>query len=346
MNEFDLIKNFFRDRAHTMNSNNIFYQHRAVGIGDDAAIFSPPDGYDLVVSSDLLLEGTHFKNTHPSDTVGHKVLAVNLSDLAAMGAEPLCFTLSMNLNEFNPEWLKGFCNGLFTLANSTNCKLIGGDTVKSLKNAPIFFGVTILGIIPKGKSLKRDSAQLNDDLWISGALGNPSEAVKKNLICKKLLTPQPRLELGRKLLNIANSAIDISDGLSSDLIHLINESSKQLDRRIYAVVDLQSISSCFDSTLLSYYVNDHLSFSECCNLAVASGDEYELCFSAPEKFRSKIKSLSKEINLPLTRIGKVLSEKDIYKIYSNQFGNPIIWLDKNKNPINEDNFSPKGFSHY
>ena len=157
MNEFDVIKRFFRENSLFTNSNKIFKKKTFIGIGDDASVFSPPHGFDLVVSSDLLIEGTHFKKDHPPESIGHKVLAVNLSDIAAMGAEPLCFTLSVNIQSINEMWLNKFCEGIFDLANEASCKLIGGDTVKSKESAPMFFGVTVIGIVPTGKSLKRGS---------------------------------------------------------------------------------------------------------------------------------------------------------------------------------------------
>jgi thiamine-monophosphate kinase len=298
------------------------------------------------VSSDLLVEGTHFKSDHTPESIGYKVLAVNLSDIAAMGAEPLCFTLSMNIQKLDIRWLKGFCDGIFTLANKTSCKLIGGDTVRSKRNAPMFFGVTVIGIVPSGKALKRKSMQLNDDIWLSGSLGDPTEALKNNFFCKKLITPQPRLALGKRLVDVANSAIDISDGLSSDLAHLLEESSKNLERKIYAVVDFLSVSSCLGSHLFSCYLQNQLSLNECCSLAVASGDEYELCFSAKKGYRDAIKSLSIDLNLPLTRIGKVVSEKESREINNCDTKKNITWLDTKGVPIKLEDYPSDGFSHF
>lgn len=346
MNEFDLIRTFFREKSLLMNSNKIFTNSAFVGIGDDASVFSPPEGYDLVVSSDLLVEGTHFKSDHPPDSIGHKVLAVNLSDIAAMGADPLCFTLSMNLQKVEIKWLKKFCDGMFALANTTSCKLIGGDTVSSKKNSPMFFGVTVIGIVPHGKVLKRKSMQLNDDIWISGDLGDPSQAINNNFYCKKLIAPQPRLALGKKLLDVANSAIDISDGLSSDLLHLLEESSNQLNQNFCAVIDLLSLSSCLGPYLLSCYLNNKLSLNKCCNLAAASGDEYELCFSANQKSRTTIISLSRELNLPLTRIGRVISECESRSIFKCDVSKSIIWLDKSGLPLEPEDHPSQGFLHF
>ena len=345
MNEFDVIERFFRKNSLFTNSNKIFKNKTFIGIGDDASVFSPPNGYDLVVSSDLLIEGTHFKKDHTPESIGHKVLAVNLSDIAAMGAEPLCFTLSVNMQAINELWLSKFCEGIFELANEASCKLVGGDLTRSKENSPIFFSVTVIGIIPKGKALKRGSMQLNDDIWVSGSLGDPNVALKNNLYSKKLIKPQPRLALGKKLLNIANSAIDISDGLSSDLLHLLEESSKNLKRKVIATIDFLSIASCLGPHLFSCYLKNQLSLNECCSLAVASGDEYELCFSARTEFRKTIKALSVELNLPLTIIGKVISEKESEKLFSFHEKN-IIWIDTKGLPVSPENYPSDGFSHF
>ena len=345
MNEFNLIEKFFRKNSLFTKSNEIFKKKTFIGIGDDASVFSPPSGFDLVVSSDLLIEGTHFKKDHTPESIGHKVLAVNLSDIAAMGAEPLCFTLSVNMQNINVAWLSKFCDGIFELANEASCKLIGGDTVKSKENAPMFFGVTIIGIVPSGKALKRGSMQLNDDIWVSGSIGDTTEAVKKNFFCKKLITPQPRLALGRKLLGIASSAIDISDGLSSDLHHLLTESSKNLKRKVFATIDFLSVGSCLGPYLFSCYLKNQLSLNECCSLAVASGDEYELCFSARKEFRATIKFLSVELNLPLTRIGEVISEKESEEL-SRVHEKNIIWIDSKGKPLCPENFPSDGFTHF
>tara|TARA_S200000501_G_scaffold127304_1_gene120261 strand:- start:1477 stop:2517 length:1041 start_codon:yes stop_codon:yes gene_type:complete len=346
MNEFDLIETFFREKSRLTNSNKIFKNKSFIGIGDDASVFSPPKGFDLVVSSDLLIEGTHFRRDHTPESIGHKVLAVNLSDIAAMGAEPLCFTLSISIQSIDEAWLCKFCDGIFDLANEFSCKLIGGDTVRSKENAPMFFGVTVIGIVPSGKALKRKSMELNDDIWVSGSLGDPTEALKNNFFCKKLFTPQPRLALGKELLDFANSAIDISDGLSSDLLHLLGESSKNLKRKVIATIDFLSIASCLGPYLFSCYLKNKLTLNECCSLAVASGDEYELCFSARKEFRKTIKSLSADLDLPLTRIGEVISEKESQEIFGFNIKQNIIWLDSKGLPIDLKNCPSSGFSHF
>ena len=346
MNEFDVIKTFFKESRFFTNPHKIFKCKSFVGIGDDAYVFSPPKGFDLVVSSDLLIEGTHFRSDHTPESIGHKVLAVNLSDIAAMGAEPLCFTLSVNMPKFDSNWLHGFCDGIFNIANETSCKLIGGDTVKSKENAPMFFGITVIGIVPSGKALKRKSMKLNDDIWISGALGDPGEAIKNNFFCEKLLTPQPRLALGKKLLEIANSAIDVSDGLSSDLSHLLEESSKNLKKKIFASIDFLSVASCLGPCLFTNYLKNKLSLDECCSLAVSSGDEYELCFSARKGLRKTIKSLSVELNLPLTRIGEVICERESEKIPGFNIKKNIIWKNTKGLPLKPENYPPDGFKHF
>ncbi len=346
MDEFGLINTFFKDKSQFLNSNKIFSSGSFIGIGDDASVFTPPPGFDLVVSSDLLVEGTHFKKEHSPESIGHKVLAVNLSDIAAMGAEPLCFTLSINLQSLDMNWLNRFCDGIFKLANDTSCKLIGGDTVKSKDNSLMFFAVTVMGIVPSGRVLKRESVQLNDDIWISGSLGDPSEALKHNFFSKKLITPEPRIALGKKLLGIANSAIDISDGLSGDLLHLIVESSKNLEKKIFATIDFLSICSCLDSYLFSRYLKNELTLKDCCKLAVSSGDEYELCFTAPEHLRYQIESTSLELKLPLTRIGKIISEKESKKLFNSDTTPSIIWLDEKGIPLSVKDSPSGGFSHF
>ena len=137
-----------------------------------------------------------------------------------------------------------------------------------------------MGSVPTGMKLERCSAKPEDDIWISGTLGNPSVSLKRKEYCEKLLKPSPRLKLGNRLLYFANSAIDISDGFSTDVTHIVKESSRKLKKKIYAVVDLLSLSSCIGSILFSDYVKNQITLSECCNLAASSGDEYELCFTA------------------------------------------------------------------
>ncbi|HYF60456.1 MAG TPA: thiamine-phosphate kinase, partial [Burkholderiaceae bacterium] len=220
--EFELIRRFFERPAAAGRAR--------LGIGDDCALLDVPGGESLAVSTDMLVEGRHFFPDVDPEALGHKALAVNLSDLAAMGARPLGFTLALALPAADEAWLEAFSRGLFALADAQGCELVGGDTTRG----PLALCVTVHGTVPPALALRRDGARAGDDLWVSGALGAAALAVERRLrgepvpagALARLDRPEPRVALGLGLRGLARAAIDLSDGLAGDLGHVLARSSE------------------------------------------------------------------------------------------------------------------------
>lgn len=298
--EFDIIRRYFSRPS----------RNAVLGIGDDAALIAVSPGKELVISTDTLVSNHHFFADTDPLKLGHKSLAVNLSDMAAMGAMPrwalLAITLPKSLIEDNDIWLSAFTKGFFNLAQAHGVELIGGDTCLG----PLNICVQIIGEADKGKALRRSNAKLGDDIWVSGRLGDAAlvlahEQQRITLLPDEveqcmpaLLTPIPRVELGRYLVNLAHSAIDISDGLLADLGHVLESSD------VGATIKMEAIAC--SSVLLS-----HLPQSYAVNCLLAGGDDYELCFTAPEIKRGEIEQLSTELSIPLSRIGKITEQKGL-----------------------------------
>ncbi len=288
--EFDLIRRFF-DRAPARDA--------LLGVGDDCALLAPLDPHCVfAISTDLLLEGRHFFADADPASLGHKSLAVNLSDLAAMGARPRAFTLAIGLPEADERWLAAFCEGLFALADRHRCELIGGDTTRG----PRTVCITVFGEVPEGTALRRDGAQPDDDLWVSGTLGAAAFAVRERQAGRaladddeaslRLERPQPRIALGLALRHVARAAIDLSDGLLGDLAHIAERS------RVGAEIDWPAVP--VDARLAA------LGEEERRRLALAGGDDYELLFSAAPENRTAIAAIGARLELPLARIGRVV----------------------------------------
>ena len=259
---------------------------------------------ELAISTDMLVSGRHFFEDVDPYKLGHKSLAVNLSDMAAMGARPRWATLSLALPESvvqkDESWLRAFADGFFALAHAHRVDLIGGDTT----NGPLNICVTIIGEAPEGKALRRSGARAGDDIWVSGYLGDATLALayrKKKImpeldeveaIMAALEMPIPRVELGQRLIGLAHSAIDISDGLLADLGHILECS------RVAAVVRI-------DQMLRSAAMEKHFPHPLAIECLLAGGDDYELCFTVPKSERTKVELLSREEGIPLTRIGSI-----------------------------------------
>jgi thiamine-monophosphate kinase len=297
LGEFDLIERFFK------RSTNHAYPKVLLGIGDDCALIacnSKEQASDLAVSTDMLIEGRHFLPGADPRSLGHKCLAVNLSDLAAMGATPVAFTLAIAMPEVNPKWLADFSAGLLALADEHHCPLIGGDTTAG----PLTISITIFGRVDAAKSLKRSNAKLDDDIWISNTVGDARLAlgnIRKEwaldeaefaLVEPRMHTPTPRVTIGQALIGVANAAIDISDGLLGDLSHILKMS--KVGAEIY--IDQIPCSSTLG--------NQSLEVKRLCSLM--GGDDYELCFTAPSSHQEKIQSISKDLDLRLTKIGQII----------------------------------------
>lgn len=291
--EFDIIRQYFV-REHARDDV-------VLGIGDDAAILSIPNGQQLVQSVDTLVSGIHFPiETSPHD-IAYKALAVNLSDMAAMGAEPAWFTLALTLPEDDEDWLKAFSESLFTLANKYNVQLVGGDTT----NGPLCISITINGFVPEGKALTRNKAKVSDKVYVSGTLGDAALALaawqgdcllreeSKTYLNQRLNRPQPQVELGLRLRNYASACIDISDGLISDLKHITENSN------VAAKITFENIPLSNDFKL---NITDTALLLP---LVLAGGDDYELCFTIPKAKQSEFDKMIKEKNIQVTCIGEI-----------------------------------------
>lgn len=295
LSEFDLIARYFTRPAHHAN-------RAALGIGDDCALLTPSPGMQLAISSDMLVEGRHFFPNADPAKLGHKCLAVNLSDLAAMGATPVAFTLALALPEANPAWLAAFSEGLFKLADEYRCELIGGDTTKG----PLTICITIFGDLRAGQALRRDAAQVDDDVWVSGSLGDARLALAGyrqeitldpatlEVAAVHMHEPTPRIALGLALRGLAHAAIDVSDGLIGDLGHILDRS------RVGATIDADALPT---GAMLARQSRD-----TCRRFALAGGDDYELCFTASISNRDAILAAAQCAATPVTRIGRIEAE--------------------------------------
>lgn len=289
MSEFSLIKRYFTRAT----------PGAVLGVGDDAALVRVGSGMELAVSTDMLVSGTHFFADTDPYMLGHKALAVNISDMAAMGAQPRWATLALSLPAEDDAWLERFSAGFFSLADEYQVELIGGDTT----HGPLNLSVTILGEVPQGKALRRDGAQLDDEIWVSGKLGDAALALahmQGRLVLDDasfaatavaLHCPAPRVALGIALRGIASSAIDVSDGLLADLGHILERSG--------VAAEIQ-----FDALPVSPSLRPYLARELGRQCALAGGDDYELCFTAPVARHADVEMLAAQLDLPLSCIGK------------------------------------------
>lgn len=296
LSEFDLIKQYFTRPGRRDASGRT-----VLGVGDDCALLAPTPGMQLAVSSDMLVEGRHFLASADPFDLGHKCLAVNLSDLAAMGARPLGFTLALALPAADSAWLDGFSRGLFALADLHGCELVGGDTTRG----PLNICITIFGELAPGTALRRDAARAGDDIWISGSLGDARLALAdalneltlndadRQLAAPRLHAPAPRVALGRLLAEgrLAHAALDISDGLAGDLNHILAAS------KVGAVLDVDALP--VGPALLRQPPELRRRF------AAAGGDDYELCFTAPAAQREAILAAAARADTPVARVGRI-----------------------------------------
>jgi thiamine-monophosphate kinase len=306
MGEFDLIESYFKAPARAMRPNGGV----VLGIGDDCALLQPTAGMQLAISSDMLVEGRHFfANVDPS-ALGHKALAVNLSDLAACGAKPLAFTLALSLPKADEAWLAPFSRGLLALAAEHNCTLIGGDTTKG----PLNICITVFGEVPKQQALLRSGAQVGDDIYVSGTLGDARlalEAMRGTLTLPmeafasakaRLEMPTPRVSLGMALRGIASSAIDVSDGLLGDLGHILKQS--QIGATIDTSKAIFLIATQATNTTATGQFNHELQLK----YVLSGGDDYELAFTAPISQRNAVQAASLASKTAVTRIGQIEAE--------------------------------------
>jgi thiamine-monophosphate kinase len=307
MGEFDLIDRYFK-RPATRN---------ALGVGDDCALLSPGAGMQLAVSCDMLVEGRHFLPTVDPFKLGHKALAVNLSDLAACGATPLAFTLALALPFADEAWLEPFSRGLLALADAHRCELVGGDTTRG----PLNICITVFGEVPQGQALLRSGAQAGDDIYVSGTLGDARLALEVfrgtlsipaelfNAARARLEQPTPRLALGQALRAIASSAIDVSDGLLGDLGHILKQSA------VGARIATDSAAGLIGAAGAALPVDQRIEY------VLAGGDDYELLFTAPPAQRGAVEAAARAAGTPVTRIGQIEAEAGLRLV--NGAGRPI-----------------------
>lgn len=305
LDEFTIISRFFaRDTED---------QYLKKGIGDDCAILSPPIDEEMLLTIDTLNVDVHFfSNVDPFD-LGYKSLAVSLSDIAAMGGDPRWFLISLTIPDAEVSWLKKFAEGLFSLADHFHTKLIGGDTTRGKLSVT----TQVIGTAPKGQAILRTGAKEGDDIYVTGQLGGAALAVRalRNEIsltqeeltplAKKLNQPYPRIEVGRRLRNLATAAIDVSDGLLADLQHILDSS------HVGASLDLDSIP-------LSSALQKNFPLPLAIEFAVTQGDDYELCFTANSHYREEIQKLSSAVNVEIHRIGTVEATLDLKTFYQGQ----------------------------
>jgi thiamine-monophosphate kinase len=299
MGEFDLIARYFK-RPVTRS---------VLGVGDDCALLAPAPGMQLAVSSDMLLEGRHFLSTVAPERLGHKALAVNLSDLAACGARPLAFTLALALPAADETWLAPFASGLLALADEQGCELVGGDTTRG----PLAICITVFGEVPAGQALLRSGARAGDDIWVSGTVGDARLALEVfrgtlslppdqlEAARARMERPTPRVALGRALRGIASAAIDISDGLLGDLGHVLRASA------VGARIDADAAA-----TLLAAPLDDERRLQ----YVLAGGDDYELAFTAPAHKREDVERAARSVQTRVTRIGRIEGEPGVRIVHT------------------------------
>lgn len=305
MGEFDLIRQYFLRQV----------RHAALGIGDDCALLQPAAGCQIAVSSDMLVQGTHFLPDADPYLLGHKALAVNLSDLAACGARPLAFTLALALPAADPSWLEPFSRGLLALADKHDCELVGGDTTRG----PLNICITVFGEVPapggRSQALLRSGARAGDDIYVSGTLGDARLALEAiggkwplpdalfERACARLHRPEPRVALGQALRGLASSAIDISDGLLGDLGHVLAASGvgARLD-----VASLVGRIACRGAALDAVVPPQHQ-----LHCILAGGDDYELAFTAALEQRDAIFEAAQTSATPVSRIGTITARREL-----------------------------------
>ncbi len=311
MGEFDLIARYFTRPV----------RRAALGIGDDCALLQPKPGCQLAISSDMLVAGRHFFADVNPRTLGHKALAVNLSDLAACGAEPLAFTLALSLPDVNPAWLAAFADGLLTLADAHGCELIGGDTTAG----PLNICITVFGEVPvrsgQSQALLRSGAKPGDDLYVSGTVGDARlalDALQGKLSVPdavlvetraRLETPTPRVALGLVLRGVATAAIDVSDGLLGDLGHVLERS--HVGATVEADEAIKSIASYCLNTRAAGQFHINFSTAQWRTLALAGGDDYELLFTAAPAQRDAVQAAALASQTPVRRIGRIDAEPGV-----------------------------------
>lgn len=325
LTEFDIISRYF-DREG-LRAETTLHRNVPLGIGDDCALLNVPRGKQLAVSMDVLVEGVHFPKAADPARIAYRALAVNLSDLAAMGAEPLCFTLGLTLPKAEEAWLESFSNGLRECAQLYKCPLAGGNLAKG----PLQISIQVHGLVPSGGALLRSGAKAGHDVYVSGVTGragltldwwqgkcNELTEAQRNELLNAYYRPEPRLALGQALRGIASAAQDVSDGLLADLAHIARNSKVKLSVEIAAIPLAGVLTALRGST-------------DVFRLALTAGDDYELVFTAPAGKKKAVAAAAKKAGVKVARIGKV--EK----------GEGVTVLDLSGTPLE---FTGAGYDHF
>lgn len=299
LSEFELIAQYF---THQQRRDDVL-----LGVGDDAALLSPPAGCELVLCVDAMVAGRHFPLDTPAKAIGYKALAVNLSDLAAMGAEPAWATLALTLPEADVAFVEGFARGFFSLAETHGVDLVGGDTVRG----PLQVVVQVQGTVPAGMALTRAGAKPGDNIFVTGTLGDAGaglglvhgefdcEEKAASWLRRRLDYPTPRIREGGALRGIASAAIDISDGLLADLGHILEASG------VGAMLELDALPI---SNALKVCIGDA---EAQLRLALSAGDDYELCFTVPDSHLAQFELVASQWECAYQRIGVIRAEGGI-----------------------------------
>ena len=313
--EFDIIRRYFNAGTLAFPSAEV-----ALGIGDDCALLRPQSGMELAMSMDLLQESVHFPSAADPFLLGKRSLLVNLSDLAAMGARPLCFTLGLCLPRVDADWLEGFSRGLAEVARANGCPLVGGDMSGTQAGATTIC-IQVQGEVPAGQALRRDGAKPGDLVFVTGTLGDAAaglgvlqgrlgeslSAARREALLEAFYVPESRIGAGLRLRGLASACIDLSDGLASDLLHVLNASG------VGAQIDLQALplSSALQAAVPTHEQQD---------LAVSGGDDYELCFTAPSARQQAVQEALTDAGIPVSCIGRITAQKGLVW---QQSGSPV-----------------------
>ncbi len=322
--EFDIIRRYFADSGLGFAREGV-----VAGIGDDASLLTVPPDSQLALSLDVLNEGVHFPVGADAEAIGNRALAVNLSDLAAMAATPLCFTLGLSLPQADANWLAGFSRGLLALAQQFNCPLVGGDLVRG----PLAISIQVQGLVSPTRVLRRQGARVGDQVYVSGTLGDAAialvamglpSALGPQFVCvegmpqqsqhrhflQAYFQPQPRIGLAQAVAVEATSGIDLSDGLAGDLGHILSASG--VGARLYA------------STLpVSIPAAQSMSPANCELAALFGGDDYELCVTVPPAACATVEAAAHALGVPLTRVGEIVSEPGLQLVTASGVSLPI-----------------------
>lgn len=344
MAEFDLIKQYFTfeydfdqnskgnidaEQASSKSSKSTAKPRVVKGVGDDCAVFDIPNNYQLVTSTDTLVDGVHFFSELSPDLIAHKALAANVSDLAAMGAKPLAFTLSISLPEINEHWLANFSKGLQKVSTLFKIPLVGGDTTQG----PLNINITAYGVVKKGRLLERNKAVSGDDIWVTGYLGEAAAALElenkalgshnnltdaEQVLWSALTQPIPPLKFARKLTKLSCCGLDISDGLMADLGHILKKSE------CGATIMVESLP-------VSDALVEVVGMEQAKQFALNGGDDYQLCFTASSKHRNKVLNLAEKHGVNVSRVGSIQQDGVSIQLHGKPFtSNRASWQHFNK----------------